>query len=311
MSKHPDDMSILPSIPMAGQGPGKAGPGPTKGQRGQKEPGGDSPKGPGVPTGDYQPHGGHRRVARHRFLSPAEWNLVADSIGGAADTERHRPVHPSRGWYPTAGMPPGLYRDVVAQRNKYYLLFHAASIARSSLMVLQLLIGAALTSIGAMALKNSIPITVLGAVNTVIAGLIALLHNGGLPDRFRYDMTQFEELEDHIKELLDSGIAPVDMTTDQILAECFDRFREAKATVAANLPVNYNTRATLQLDNGRGPISLPQHLPPAPSPAAPVVPPPQGAMTAFGGEDHQGPKPIQRPAPKPAEGAGGAKSNHT
>lgn len=86
----------------------------------------------------------------------------------------------------------------------------------------------------------------LGAVNTIIAGLLALLHNSGLPDRYRYDMTEFEQLEDHIRELLDTGLAPADRAIDQILAECFDLYTEAKLTVQANMPVTYNSRNALQ-----------------------------------------------------------------
>lgn len=113
-------------------------------------------------------------------------------------------------------------------------------------MVSQPLIGAVVTSLCSMSLHNGTAITVLGAVNTVIAGLLALLHNSGLPDRYRYDMAQFEELED-LKELLDSGIAPAEQATDQILAECFDLFRASKSTVTANMPINYNSRKTLQV----------------------------------------------------------------
>jgi hypothetical protein len=106
-------------------------------------------------------------------------------------------------------------------------------------MLLQLFIGATLTALGSMSFSQGTPITILGAANTVIAGLLAFLQNSGLPDRYRYDKSEFEALEDHIKEILDSGIAPADQTADQILAECFDLYQDAKATVSANLPANY------------------------------------------------------------------------
>lgn len=113
-------------------------------------------------------------------------------------------------------------------------------------MILQLLIGAALTALGSMSLEDGRPITVLGAVNTVIAGLLALLHNSGLPDRYRSDMAGFEEIEDRIKEFLDSGIALVDQKPEQVLAECFDLYRHAKSTVTVNMPSNYASRQMLQ-----------------------------------------------------------------
>lgn len=119
-------------------------------------------------------------------------------------------------------------------------------------MLLQLFIGATLTALGSMSFKQGTPITILGASNTVIAGLLAFLQNSGLPDRYRYDKSEFEALEDHIKEILDSGIAPADQATDQILAECFDLYQDAKATVCANLPANYTSRIGQQAGQRAG-----------------------------------------------------------
>lgn len=113
------------------------------------------------------------------------------------------------------------------------------------LLIVQLFIGASLTAIGPTSLRNGTPITVLGAVNTIVAGLLALLHNSGLPDRYRYDMTEFEQLEDHIRELLDTGLAPADRAIDQVLAECFEMYAEAKLTIQANMPATYNSRKAL------------------------------------------------------------------
>ena len=109
-------------------------------------------------------------------------------------------------------------------------------------MIIQIFIGAALTALGPQSFNRATPITVLGATNTIIAGLLALLHNSGLPDRYRYNMAEFAQLEDHIRELLDSGLVPADRAIDQVLADCFDRLQDAKATVEANMPVTYNSK---------------------------------------------------------------------
>lgn len=116
---------------------------------------------------------------------------------------------------------------------------------------MQLLLGAALTALGPQAFQDGAPITVLGAINTITAGLLALLHNSGLPDRYRYNGAEFEELEDHIREILDTSLARADQALDQILANCFDRFQDAKATVQANMPVTYNSKQTLQVEGAR------------------------------------------------------------
>ncbi|KAM0669925.1 hypothetical protein ACQRIU_000320 [Beauveria bassiana] len=66
----------------------------------------------------------------------------------------------------------------------------------------------------------------------------------GIPDRYRKDMDELRQVEDHIKELLDSGIAPLSLSPEQIIAECFDLYQDAKATMEANLPDNYRNRQT-------------------------------------------------------------------
>ncbi|KAL6896481.1 hypothetical protein GGI43DRAFT_429031 [Trichoderma evansii] len=205
---------------------------------------------PGVPPGPrpQRPPENHQhhQTPRHRFLSPAEWGVVAHGIGGIRDREQHTPIHPTSWLWPPKGMPRGLYKDTVTQRTKFFYLYHMSSSIRWILMLLQLFIGATLTALGSMSFKQGTPITILGAANTIIAGLLAFLQNSGLPDRYRCDKSEFEALEDHIKEILDSGIAPSDQTTDQILAECFDLYQDVKATVCANLPANYMPRITQQ-----------------------------------------------------------------
>lgn len=128
------------------------------------------------------------------------------------------------------------------ERVKSLYLFHAASMSRWMLMIVQLLIGASLTALGSQSPRDGTPITILGATNTIVAGLLALLHNSGLPDRYRYNMVEFAKLEDHIRQLLDTGLAPVDQKIDQILSHCFDQLQDAKATVQANMPVTYNSK---------------------------------------------------------------------
>ncbi|KAM0258093.1 hypothetical protein ACHAQJ_003998 [Trichoderma viride] len=215
-----------------------------------------SPTVPSAPKPQRPPeHHPNHQTPRHRFLTPAEWGVVAHGIGGIRDREQQKPIHPTSWVWPPKGMPRGLYKDTVTQRTKFFYLHHASSGIRWILMLLQLFIGATLTSLGSMSFKQGTPITILGAANTIIAGLLAFLQNSGLPDRYRYDKSEFEALEDHIKEILDSGIAPADQTTDQILAECFDLYQDAKATVSANLPANYTTRIAQQASQRSGALT--------------------------------------------------------
>ncbi|KAH7145718.1 hypothetical protein B0J13DRAFT_622436 [Dactylonectria estremocensis] len=185
-------------------------------------------------------------IARHRFLSQAEWLVIAHGVGAVQDTETQTRLHPVSWWWPPKGLPRGLYRDVVYQRTKSFYIFKFVTFARWVLMIMQLFLGASLTGLGSFSLEHGTPITVLGAANTIIAGLLAYLHNSGLPDRYGYDMAEFGQVEDHIREVLDSAMVPANHTIDQALAECFDLYQHAKATVLANKPVTYTTSRGLQ-----------------------------------------------------------------
>ncbi|KFA67662.1 hypothetical protein S40285_00901 [Stachybotrys chlorohalonatus IBT 40285] len=181
-------------------------------------------------------------IPRHRFLTPSEWSILAHGLGGVYDNEDGGIVRQGSAWWPPAGMPPGLYRDVVYHRVKYLYMFHTISILRWTMMILQLFVGAALTALGSLSLRQGTPITILGAGNTIIAGLLALVHNSGLPDRHKFNMLEFELLQDNIKELLESRMVPADQTIDQVLARCFHQYQESKTTVTANMPASYTSR---------------------------------------------------------------------
>ncbi|KAF4977465.1 hypothetical protein FZEAL_6029 [Fusarium zealandicum] len=186
------------------------------------------------------------RVPRYRFLSPTEWSILARAVGGIRDSEQMAPVHPVSRWWSPKGLPPGLYRDVVHRRTVSFYYFHISSGVRWGLLVMQLFLGASLTALGSLSRRDGTCITILAAANTIIAGLLALLHNSGLPDRYRYDMTEFEEVEDYMRKLLTTGLVRADLTVDQVLAECYDLYHTAKATVEANMPATYSPSQALQ-----------------------------------------------------------------
>ncbi|KAH7328274.1 hypothetical protein B0I35DRAFT_403674 [Stachybotrys elegans] len=183
-------------------------------------------------------------IARHRLLPPREWQILVQAVGGVGDVENNTPARITSWIWPPSGLPAGLYRDVVTQRTKYFYMFHSISILRWTMMILQLFIGAALTALGSLSLRDGTSITILGASNTIIAGLLALLHNSGLPDRHKYNMLEFDLLQDHLKELLESRMARADMTIDQVVANCFHEYQEAKATDASDGAATTTTEST-------------------------------------------------------------------
>lgn len=192
-------------------------------------------------------------MARQRSLSPEERTKLAHAVGAYGDAEQAqgRPIHPRHWWWPPRGMADGLYKDVVEDRAMWFCFFHACSSVRWALVVSHILVSATIAALGqgssdgASGRKVS-HMTALAAANAVIAGLLALLHNSGLPDRYRNNKAEFEMVEDHIRRLLDSGLAPEDQTIGQVICDCFDRFADAKAAVMASLPATYNSKRRLR-----------------------------------------------------------------
>ena len=96
-------------------------------------------------------------------------------------------------------MPTGLYRDIVFQKTKNFYHYHFISIIRWALLILQIMIGAVLTALGALSTTTKIPITVLAAINTVAAGVLALLHNSSVPERLLNNKHEYSTVEDYVK----------------------------------------------------------------------------------------------------------------
>jgi len=86
---------------------------------------------------------------------------------------------------------------------------------------------------------NETAITILAAANTVNAGLVALLHNSGLPNRIRNDWNEYAKAELYITKLLDTGIVEDWMKPWDAVDKCYKTFKKAKETVQSNKPAVY------------------------------------------------------------------------
>ncbi|KAK2629087.1 hypothetical protein QTJ16_002190 [Diplocarpon rosae] len=159
-------------------------------------------------------------------LSHADHAIICRSIGAVSDDENARMQHPASLLYPPRGLPSGLYRDVVRSRttSQYQYYF-------SSFMFTPRFNPAG----------TGTTITVLAAVNTVLAGLLALMHNSGLPDRYKNDWTEFDEVEMYLKELVEAGVVRSGWSCEQVVEHCFALYRRAKGTVARNKPAAYSS----------------------------------------------------------------------
>ncbi|KAI0139962.1 hypothetical protein F4776DRAFT_614825 [Hypoxylon sp. NC0597] len=107
----------------------------------------------------------------------------------------------------------------------------------------QIVIGAALTAVGPTSGRYENLITVLGAVNTVLAGVLALIKGSGQPQRLEKDRVGFRRLQDWIEEteaLLSVGVIGRNRKEVGLLVEsAFKRYNAAKMSVENNSPDFY------------------------------------------------------------------------
>jgi Zn-finger nucleic acid-binding protein len=88
----------------------------------------------------------------------------------------------------------GLYNRAVTQDLKNRSMYAITHYIISGLYLLQVLVAATLTALSAYQQSSTVVLTVLGALNTVIAGLLAWLTGQGMPTRYRRARDQYREV---------------------------------------------------------------------------------------------------------------------
>ena len=172
-------------------------------------------------------------------LSDADLKIVRNSLIDSPDLEGGKTIkfHHSA-IYPPLGLPDGLYKDVVRSRVVAQYQFLLTSFVFNVSLILQVLLGATLTALGSKSLQHT-AVTVLAAANTVVAGILALMHNSGVPQRFQNDWNEFDKVEIFIRGLIDTGIVEEGWNRDQVISDCFHRYSTAKDTISKNKPMSY------------------------------------------------------------------------
>lgn len=93
----------------------------------------------------------------------------------------------------------GLYSAVCHAEDRTRWNYRWYRFILSTCLLLQILLGAVLTAMGA-AKASHIAITVVSAISTVVAGTLALMKGQGLPNRCRSDMMGWKSVRKYIEE---------------------------------------------------------------------------------------------------------------
>ena len=104
--------------------------------------------------------------------------------------------------------------------------------------LLQIVVGAALTALGA-AKGPSAAVTFLGALNTVVAGILTYLKGQGLPGRLEQYQHLLRTLREHIEEReREFGEPDCALDVDEVVQSIVQMYKEVRQTAEDNAPGN-------------------------------------------------------------------------
>jgi len=149
----------------------------------------------------------------------------------------------------------GIYTRLVVLEKRRKFWYQFFTYVTNICLLAQLAFAAVLTALGASEAPHTV-VTVFGAVNTALAGILALLKGHGLPERERQDLIGLMKVRDYIDErerLLEEGvymdnevmqedengvvIKQVDIKAE--IKKVLDMYSNQIATMEANRPDTY------------------------------------------------------------------------
>ncbi|KAI1126266.1 hypothetical protein F5Y10DRAFT_245248 [Nemania abortiva] len=137
----------------------------------------------------------------------------------------------------------GIYRTVIETQTRMIIQHALLQAFLYFVYFAQIIIGAALTALGATSSRYEYVITILGAFNTVLAGVLALIKGSGQPQKLGKDRIGYRRLQDWIEEteaLLAVGVIGRNRREVGLLVEsAFKRYNAAKASEENNDPDFY------------------------------------------------------------------------
>ncbi|KAL9025921.1 MAG: hypothetical protein Q9196_005330 [Gyalolechia fulgens] len=140
---------------------------------------------------------------------------------------------------PTAFRPApnhGIYRRTVDEERKVKLQYEISKYTVNAGGMLQIVVGAALTALGA-ADGPSGAVTFLGALNTIIAGLLTYLKGQGLPTRLEQYLHLLRTLREHIEERERELLEPdCQLDVDEEIQRIARMYQEVRQTAEDNAP---------------------------------------------------------------------------
>lgn len=131
---------------------------------------------------------------------------------------------------------PGIYKRTIDEESKAHFGYLLTTYIVNSFFLLQIIVGAALTALGAAG-GPSTAVTVLGATNTIVAGILTYLKGQGLPARLEQATHLLRTLREHIEER-ERELTESDCTldVDEVVQSIVQMYKEVRQTAQDNAP---------------------------------------------------------------------------
>lgn len=130
----------------------------------------------------------------------------------------------------------GYYAEVLSAYNWHTFQYWLTATVVDSLYLLQISIGATATAISA-AKVPTITVTILTAIGTVVAGVLAFLKSRGQPNRARQFRNDLRKVCDYIRFMeMEFSDPPCDTSVEQALQEVRRLYDAARTNAETNYP---------------------------------------------------------------------------
>lgn len=138
----------------------------------------------------------------------------------------------------------GIYQRVYANEQTYAKQFKIYSVIINGALGLQIMFAAALTALGAGNGSHK-AVTVFGAANTVLAGLLTFLKGSGLPNRLKYYENSWSKVREYIEQRerdIASDVHRGGFGWEEVAAEIAiieKMYEDVRQDIEANTPESY------------------------------------------------------------------------
>lgn len=147
----------------------------------------------------------------------------------------------------------GIYARTVRAESHAALMYKIVSTLINSCLGLQIIVATALTALGAASGPHTL-VTILGAINTIIAGFLTYLKGSGLPNRLKYYENEWMKVREYIEQReREFGREGCQLDVEREILIVERMYEEVREDVEANTPDSYTNVGERKDQKGRRP----------------------------------------------------------